>query len=80
MTSAFVTPIVTRGSAAEPCAIRAAAVVNATGFFQDQCTGAGWRKTPPSEQVAAVRRNRMISEVLGPCAPNAQGTLKSNEH
>jgi len=35
VTSAFVTPIVTRGDAARPCAIRAAAVTEAPAFFLD---------------------------------------------
>lgn len=43
VTSAFVTPIVTRGIAAKPCVIRAAAVVGAPVSFQKKETGAGWR-------------------------------------
>jgi len=44
MTSAFVTPIVTRGVAAKPCAIRAAAVLEAPVSFQKKETGTGWRR------------------------------------
>lgn len=40
VTSAFVTPIVTRGIAAKPCAIRAAAVVEAPLSFLEKETGA----------------------------------------
>lgn len=36
VTSAFVTPIVTRGNAAKPCAIRAAAVVEVPVSFQEK--------------------------------------------
>lgn len=43
VTSAFVTPIVTRGIAANPCAIRAAAVVEVPVSFQKKETGTGWR-------------------------------------
>ena len=39
VTSAFVTPIVTRGIAAKPCAIRAAAVVGAPVSFLEKETG-----------------------------------------
>lgn len=37
--SAFVTPIVTRGNAAKPCAMRAAAVVGAPVSFLEKETG-----------------------------------------
>ena len=56
VTSAFVTPIVTRGNAAKPCAIRAAAVVEVPVSFQKKETGAGWRKIWPSGKVAAGQR------------------------
>ena len=39
VTSAFVTPIVTRGIAAKPCAMRAAAVVGAPVSFLEKETG-----------------------------------------
>nr|WP_313134382.1 hypothetical protein [Pseudomonas juntendi] len=45
---AFVTPIVTRGNAAKPCAIRAAAVVEVPVSFQKKETGTGWRNIRPS--------------------------------
>jgi hypothetical protein len=45
---AFVTPIVTRGVAAKPYAIGAAAVLEAPVSFQEKETGAGWRKIRPS--------------------------------
>jgi hypothetical protein len=48
VTSAFVTPIVTRGIAAKPCAIRAAAVLEVPVSFREKETGAGWRKIRPS--------------------------------
>jgi len=48
VTSAFVTPIVTRGNAAKPYAIRAAAVVEVPVSFHEKETGAGWRKIRPS--------------------------------
>jgi hypothetical protein len=54
--SAFVTPIVTRGIAAKPSAIRAAAVLEAPVSFQEKETGAGWRKNRPRGQVAAGQR------------------------
>lgn len=41
--SAFVTPIVTRGNAAKPYAIRAAAVVEVPVPFLKKETGTGWR-------------------------------------
>lgn len=47
--SAFVTPIVTRGNAAKPCAIRAAAVSGAPVSFLEKETGASWRKNRPSD-------------------------------
>lgn len=47
VTSAFVTPIVTRGIAAKPCAIRATAVLGAPVSFQKKETGAGWRNSRP---------------------------------
>ena len=43
VTSAFVTPIVTREVAAKPSAMRAAAVLEAPVSFQEKETGAGWR-------------------------------------
>jgi len=43
VTSAFVTPIVTREIAAKPCAMWAAAVVGALVSFQEKETGAVWR-------------------------------------
>jgi hypothetical protein len=43
-----VTPIVTRGVAAKPNAMRAAAVLGAPVSFQEKETGAGWRKIRPS--------------------------------
>jgi hypothetical protein len=46
--SAFVTPIVTRGIAAKPSAMRAAAVVEVPVSFQKKETGTGWRKIRPS--------------------------------
>jgi hypothetical protein len=49
VTSAFVTPIVTRGVAAKPCAIRAPAVVEVPVSFQKKETGTGWRNIRPSE-------------------------------
>jgi len=49
VTSAFVTPIVTRGIAAKPCAIRAAAVSGAPVSFLEKETGASWRKNRPSD-------------------------------
>jgi hypothetical protein len=48
VTSVFVTPIVTKGNAAKPCAIRAAAVLEAPVSFQEKETGAGCRKILPS--------------------------------
>jgi hypothetical protein len=48
VTSAFVTPIVTKGVAAKPSAIRAAAVLELPVSFQEKETGTGWRKIPPS--------------------------------
>lgn len=48
VTSAFVTPIVTRGVAAKPSAMRSAAVFEAPVSFQEKETGAGWRKIRPS--------------------------------
>jgi len=48
VTSAFVTPIVTRGIAAKPYAIWAEAVLEAPVSFQEKETGAGWRKIRPS--------------------------------
>ena len=39
VTSAFVTPIVTRGIAAKPCAMRVAAVVGAPVSFLEKETG-----------------------------------------
>lgn len=48
VTSAFVTPIVTRGIAAKPYAIRAAAVLEAPVSFQKKETAAGWRNSRPS--------------------------------
>ncbi len=48
VTSAFVTPIVTRGIAAKPCAIRAAAVVEVPVSFLKKETGTGWRNIRPS--------------------------------
>jgi len=48
VTSVFVTPIVTSGVAAEPGAMRAAAVLEAPVSFQEKETGAGWRKIRPS--------------------------------
>jgi len=48
VTSAFVTPIVTRRIAAKPCAIRAAAVLEVPVSFQEKETGTGWRKIRPS--------------------------------
>jgi len=48
VTSAFVTPIVTRGVAAKPRATRPAAVFEAPVSFQEKETGAGWRKIRPS--------------------------------
>jgi len=48
VTSAFVTPIVTRGNAAKPCAIGAAAVVEVPVSFQKKETGTGWRSIRPS--------------------------------
>jgi len=41
--SVFVTPIVTRGDAAKPCTIWAAAAVGAPVSFRKKETGAGWR-------------------------------------
>lgn len=41
VTSVFVTPIVTRGNAAKPCAIWAAAVVGAPVSFRKKETGVG---------------------------------------
>jgi len=43
-----VTPIVTRGNAAKPFAIKAAAVVEVPVSFQKKETGTGWRKIRPS--------------------------------
>ena len=57
VTSAFVTPIVTRGIAAKPCAIRAAAVVEVPVSFQKKETGTGWRNIRPSGWVAAGQRS-----------------------
>jgi len=48
VTSAFVTPIVTRGIDAKPSAIRAAAVLEAPVSLQEKETGTGWRKIWPS--------------------------------
>jgi hypothetical protein len=48
VTSAFVTPIVTREVAAKPSAVRAAAALEAPVSFQKKETGAGWRKIRPS--------------------------------
>jgi len=48
VTSAFVTPIVTRRNAAKPCAIEAAAVLEVPVSFQKKETGTGWRKIRPS--------------------------------
>lgn len=58
VTSAFVTPIVTRGIAAKPYAIWAAAVLEVTVSFQKKETVTGWRKIRPSGWVAAGQRNR----------------------
>ena len=44
VTSAFVTPIVTREVAAKPSAMRAAAVLEAPVSFLEKETGAGWRR------------------------------------
>jgi len=43
VTSVFVTPIVTRGNAANPFTSWAAAVVGAPVSFRKKETGAGWR-------------------------------------
>lgn len=59
VTSVFVTPIVTRGSAAKPCTSWAAAAVGAPVSFQEKETGAGWPKIRPSGEVAAGQRSRM---------------------
>lgn len=48
VTSAFVTPIVMRGIAAKPSAMRAAAVLEASVSFQEKETGAGCRNIRPS--------------------------------
>jgi hypothetical protein len=48
VTSVFVTPIVTRGNVAKPCAIRAAAVVEVPVSSQKKETGTGWRNIWPS--------------------------------
>lgn len=44
VTSAFVTPIVTRGTAAKPCTGWPAAAVGAPVSFREKETGAGCRK------------------------------------
>jgi len=49
VTSVFVTPIVTRGNAAKPSAIRAAAVLEVPVSFLKKETGASWRKNRPSD-------------------------------
>jgi len=54
VTSAFVTPIVTRGIAAKPCAMRAAAVVGAPVSFLEKRRANDWRKTL-AEQVRCCR-------------------------
>lgn len=43
VTSVFVAPIVTRGNAAKPCTMRAAAVVGVPVSFREKETGKGWR-------------------------------------
>jgi hypothetical protein len=48
VTSAFVTPIVTRRVVAKVLAIRAAAALGAPVSFQEKETGVGWRKIRPS--------------------------------
>lgn len=67
VTSAFVTPIVTRGNAAKPGAIRAAAVVEVPVSFQKKETGTGWRKNL-AKRIGCCRAARY--GVSGARAPN----------
>lgn len=65
VTSAFVTPIVTRGSAAKPCAIRAAAVVEVPVSFQRKRraqVGARFGQADRLLQGRKVKRERLTHE------------------
>lgn len=65
VTSAFVTPIVTRGNAAKPCAIRAAAVVEVPVSFQEKRraqVGAILGQADRLLQVREVKRERLAHE------------------
>lgn len=62
VTSAFVTPIVTRGNAAKPYAIRAAAVIEVPVSFQKKETGTGWRKI---RHIGSDRTSCRMRIVLG---------------
>jgi hypothetical protein len=53
-TSVFVTPIVTRGNAEEPCTSWAAAAVGAPVSFREKETGAGWR-TGMAKRIGCCR-------------------------
>ena len=59
VTSAFVTPIVTRGIAAKPCVMRAAAVLGAPVSFWKKRRAHGWRKTL-AEQVRCCRAKGLV--------------------
>lgn len=65
VTSAFVTPIVTRGNAAKPCAIRAAAVFEAPVSFQRKRraqVGAGFGQASGLLPDCEVKRERLAHE------------------
>jgi len=66
VTSAFVTPIVTRGNAAKPCAITAAAVVEVPVSFQKKETGTGWRN--------------ILAKRIGCCRAARYGVLAHERH
>lgn len=60
VTSACVTPIVTRRIAAKPYAIRAAAVLQVSVFLKNKETGIGWRNIPGAYRLLQGSNVRCI--------------------